>query len=59
MYSEISNLLRETANNFVQLAEALEAEQERTQSRIDYIERTTCETKSTLQEAANLILRRL
>ena len=59
MYSDISNLLRETANNFVQLAEALEAEQKCTQSRIDYIERTACETKSTLQEAANLILSRL
>lgn len=59
MNSEVIKLLRDTANNFAKLAEALEQEQKHTKSRIDYIESTVCETKSTLQEAANLILRRL
>lgn len=59
MNSEVIKLLRDTANNFAQLAEALEQEQKNTHSRIDFIERTMCETKVTLQEAANLILKRL
>ena len=59
MNSEIIKLLRDTANNFAQLAEALEQEQNNIHSRINYIERTMSDTKVTLQEAANLILRRL
>lgn len=59
MDSEVIKLLRDTANNFVRLAEALEQEQKNTNNRIDYIEKTVCDTKSALQEAASLLLRQL
>ena len=59
MNSEVIKLLRDTANNFAQLAEALEQEQKNTNKRIDYIEKTACDTNGTLREVAQLILNRL
>lgn len=59
MNSDVVKLLRDTAANFAQLAEALEQEQDRVNSRLDFIEQTSCETKQTLKEAANLILNKL
>ena len=59
MDSEVIKLLRDTANNFAKLAEALEQEQKNTRSRIDCLEKSVCDTRSTLKEAANLVLRQL
>lgn len=59
MNSEVVKLLRDTANNFAQLADALEQEHEQTKTRIDYIEMQVCDARGTLKEAANLILSRL
>jgi hypothetical protein len=59
MNSEVIKLLRDTANNFAQLAEALEQEQKNTSKRIDYLEMTVHETKNTMRAAADLILRQL
>ena len=59
MNSDIINLLKETAANFAELAAAFEEEQKTTNARLDFIERTSCETKQTLKEVADLILSRL
>ena len=59
MNSEVIKLLRDTANNFALLAEALEQEQKNTNNRIDYIEKTAGDTKSVLQEVASLLLSQL
>jgi hypothetical protein len=59
MNSEVINLLREASNTFAKLAEAYEQEQKNDRARLYHIEQTACETKSTLQEVANLILTRL
>ena len=57
--SDLIKLLRDTANNFALLADAFEQEQERVESRIDCLDKTACETKQTMKEAARHILDRL
>ena len=59
MISDVVKLLRDTAANFMQLAEALEQEQKTVNARLDFIEHTTCDTKQAIKEAANLILNKL
>ena len=59
MGSDIIKLLRDTANNFSQLAEALEQEQKTVNSRLDCIECNASETKQIIKEAASLLLNRL
>ena len=61
MNDEIIRLLKDTANNFAALADAFETyhanEQKRINTRMDFIERTACDTKDALKAAAELILR--
>jgi hypothetical protein len=57
--SDIIKLLRDTADNFAQLANAFEQEQNRVDSRIVYLENTVCETRQTIKDAASLILTKL
>ena len=59
MISDVVNLLRDTATNFAQLAEALEQESKTVNARLDFIEQATCDTKQAIKEAANLILNKL
>jgi hypothetical protein len=59
MNSEIINLLKNTASNFAQLAEAFEQEQKAINARFDHAERDACETRQALKEAANMILSKL
>jgi hypothetical protein len=56
---DISDLLKEAANVFAQLATAYEEEQRSTRARLDHIEYKTAENREALKAAAEAILKNL
>jgi hypothetical protein len=56
---DISDLLKDAANIFAQLATAYEEEQRSTRARLDHVEYKTAENREALKAAAEAILKNL
>lgn len=54
----VSNICRELANNFAQLAEELDKQQKDNETRMDCIEYQVEQNRDALKDAANAILAR-
>jgi hypothetical protein len=59
MNSDITKLLRETANTLAALADAFDQELNNTNYRLNKIECDVDDTKQTLKDAASMIMSRL
>ena len=55
---DVSNICRELANNFAQLAEELEKQQKNNETRMSCIEHQVEQNRDALKDAANAILSR-
>ena len=55
---EVSDICRELANNFAQLAEELDKQQKKNESRMDWVEDQVEQNRDALKAAASAILSR-
>ena len=55
---DVSDICRELANNFAQLAEELDKQQQKNEARMDWVEDKVEQNRDALKDAASAILAR-